>query len=424
MGEGMTPERQQCLQSYEWPLARPIEHHEILQIQLLLHNRYLNNKIIGFYALVLQTLVENGNLSVRDTLTDLNHRIIPAFSVGIMEPPVLIKLFRYLHCPKHMWDYQYHCRSLSTVLLLVNVEFEVIYVKPSESPIWSGNVQMDEYDLDDDQQKLIDIEQNIANLEKSMTLDTMKYSKQSTAQRKKGSLKGISLGSSSEKALTSDRKGAKASAAFKSVRSLIRFTKYKSKGSSQSEEQRLLNEWQLCRDKNSLTPYSSGSESKAESLAGSETSLDSVNESEKESEGPAEKPKKLRLASVASAILKSQDFQICITIIEARQLAGLNMDPVVCVQVGDQKKYTSVKESTNCPYYNEYFVFDFRMPPVMLFDKIITLSTTDSSCLFEAETKRSGDIAWTTVKSRCRVDVEKFTRAKALSTGWSSFIDD
>lgn len=29
------------------------------------------------------------------------------------------------------------------------------------------------------------------------------------------------------------------------------------------------------------------------------------------------------------------------------------MDPVVCIQVGDQKKYTSVKESTNCPYYNE-----------------------------------------------------------------------
>ena len=46
-------------------------------------------------------------------------------------------------------------------------------------------------------------------------------------------------------------------------------------------------------------------------------------------------------------------FQVCLTIIEARQLAGLNMDPVVCVQVGDQKKYTSVKESTNCPYYNE-----------------------------------------------------------------------
>lgn len=39
--------------------------------------------------------------------------------------------------------------------------------------------------------------------------------------------------------------------------------------------------------------------------------------------------------------------------IEARQLVGLNMDPVVCVEVGDDKKCTSMKESTNCPYYNE-----------------------------------------------------------------------
>src|SRR6218665_1794892 len=35
------------------------------------------------------------------------------------------------------------------------------------------------------------------------------------------------------------------------------------------------------------------------------------------------------------------------------------MDPVVCVQVGDQKKYTSVKESTNCPYYNEVSLSTF-----------------------------------------------------------------
>lgn len=146
--------------------------------------------------------------------------------------------------------------------------------------------------------------------------------------------------------------------------------------------------------------------------------------------------------------LKSQDFQVCVTIIEARQLPGLNMDPVVCIQVGDQKKYTSVKESTNCPYYNEvcidvcfltlilmperfdggkkfmqssitlnwhshmytrtlltfvpscllhhrtirlqYFVFDFHMPPVMLFDKIITLSVSwlQISPLFVIQTKK------------------------------------
>lgn len=68
-----------------------------------------------------------------------------------------------------------------------------------------------------------------------------------------------------------------------------------------------------------------------------------------------------RISKVKNSILgvqsalKSQDFQVCITIIEGRQLAGLNMDPVVCVQVDEMKKYTSVKESTNCPYYNEVY---------------------------------------------------------------------
>uniref|UniRef100_A0A673XNH5 Otoferlin a n=1 Tax=Salmo trutta TaxID=8032 RepID=A0A673XNH5_SALTR len=47
------------------------------------------------------------------------------------------------------------------------------------------------------------------------------------------------------------------------------------------------------------------------------------------------------------------DYQISITVVEARQLVGLNMDPVVCVEIGEDKKYTSMKESTNCPYYNE-----------------------------------------------------------------------
>lgn len=65
---------------------------------------------------------------------------------------------------------------------------------------------------------------------------------------------------------------------------------------------------------------------------------------------------RLRPLTKSDHHLKSQDFQVCVTIIEARQLPGLNMDPVVCIQIGDQKKYTSVKESTNCPYYNEVSV--------------------------------------------------------------------
>lgn len=103
------------------------------------------------------------------------------------------------------------------------------------------------------------------------------------------------------------------------------------------------------------------------------------------------------------------------TVVEARQLIGLNMDPMVCVEIGEDKKYTSMKESTNCPYYNEvsqpsqhilsifisfwekayhvskyrvetnniitvfsfqYFVFDFHVPPDVMFDKILKLSVS------------------------------------------------
>jgi len=63
-----------------------------------------------------------------------------------------------------------------------------------------------------------------------------------------------------------------------------------------------------------------------------------------------------------------------VTIIQAQQLAGLDIDPVIRVDVGPESRYTSISKSTNCPYYNEYIVFDFREPPAMIFDKMITIS--------------------------------------------------
>lgn len=106
---------------------------------------------------------------------------------------------------------------------------------------------------------------------------------------------------------------------------------------------------------------------KAAATGGRKSSADATGASELESllsgqssdveEGVVVDSKVLRKKPAAQAAhdlhLKAQDFQVCVTIIEARQLPGLNMDPVVCIQIGDQKKYTSVKESTNCPYYNE-----------------------------------------------------------------------
>uniref|UniRef100_A0AAZ3QXK7 Otoferlin n=1 Tax=Oncorhynchus tshawytscha TaxID=74940 RepID=A0AAZ3QXK7_ONCTS len=80
------------------------------------------------------------------------------------------------------------------------------------------------------------------------------------------------------------------------------------------------------------------------------------------------------------------DHAVSVTIVEARQLVGLNMDPVVCVEIGDDKKYTQMKESTNCPYYNEYFVFDFHVPSDVMFDKILKLSVIHSKNLLRSGT--------------------------------------
>merc|ERR1712202_72490 len=84
--------------------------------------------------------------------------------------------------------------------------------------------------------------------------------------------------------------------------------------------------------------------------------------------------------------IKAQDFQVSITVIEGRQLSGTNLDPVVMVQVGDEKKYTTQKESTNCPYYSEVFVFDYSSPKQIVFDKILTLTVLHSRNLIRSGT--------------------------------------
>lgn len=83
---------------------------------------------------------------------------------------------------------------------------------------------------------------------------------------------------------------------------------------------------------------------------------------------------------------------------------GENIDPSVVIEIGDEKKQTSVKEGTNAPFYNEvtftlplkdsrcesewflnktlrffsqqYFVFDFFAHQEIFFDKVIKLSVS------------------------------------------------
>ncbi|XP_061547609.1 fer-1-like protein 6 [Phycodurus eques] len=78
---------------------------------------------------------------------------------------------------------------------------------------------------------------------------------------------------------------------------------------------------------------------------------------------------------------KPQSFQIAINITEAKQLLGENIDPSVVIEIGDEKKQTAVKEGTNAPFYNEYFVFDFIAHKEMFFDKVIRLTVIHSKML-------------------------------------------
>ncbi|KAM9800773.1 fer-1-like protein 4 isoform 1-T1 [Syngnathus typhle] len=76
---------------------------------------------------------------------------------------------------------------------------------------------------------------------------------------------------------------------------------------------------------------------------------------------------------VAAATPKAQSFQVNVNILEAQKLAGVNINPVVLIRVGQQKKHTATQKSTNFPFYNENFQFEFHETPQVLFDKVIEI---------------------------------------------------
>ncbi|NXO80047.1 FR1L4 protein, partial [Sitta europaea] len=78
------------------------------------------------------------------------------------------------------------------------------------------------------------------------------------------------------------------------------------------------------------------------------------------------------------AIPTPQNFQVGINVIEAQKLVGVNINPFVVVKVGEEKRHTATQKSTNCPFYNEYFSFDFYEPRDILFHRLIEISVFHS----------------------------------------------
>ncbi|XP_039653756.1 fer-1-like protein 4 [Perca fluviatilis] len=77
--------------------------------------------------------------------------------------------------------------------------------------------------------------------------------------------------------------------------------------------------------------------------------------------------------NVSAATPRVQSFQVNVNILEAQKLVGVNISPAIFIRVGDQKKHTATQKSTNCPFYNENFQFEFQETPQILFDKVIEI---------------------------------------------------
>ncbi|KAK2145131.1 hypothetical protein LSH36_700g01069 [Paralvinella palmiformis] len=69
---------------------------------------------------------------------------------------------------------------------------------------------------------------------------------------------------------------------------------------------------------------------------------------------------------------KAQDFQVRIKIVEGRQLPGANISPICRVTCYNQTKQTRIHKSTNSPFFNEVFFFNFFASPADLFDEMVT----------------------------------------------------
>ncbi|XP_038216884.1 otoferlin-like [Zerene cesonia] len=358
-------------QTFVWHLTTAVDKGELLTITLLEKQRFTAPRVVGKYRLGLHMVVVDGMIPITDSLVDDDNHGVPAYiEMDVFyEPPVtrVVEIEDGAHClpevPARTRQVTpaVHAKSRSSGRQLSQPgPSRQLTLEPVPS---QSHVTIDI----DDNTGLDDLQRNISNLERSLQNNDTIIDVDSEDESRTRKIKSVGKRFLRRGLSVGTERNTKRSSTFKTVKSFIRLGKNRLQDSSGDEEQGLLDLPGPSTEPDGL--YSQTSMSSEDLL---------VDLQSPEVETPKTKKMRVALDMAGPSALKAADFQICITVIEARQLAGLNMDPVVCVHVGDQRKYTSVKESTNCPYYNEYFVFDFHMPPIMLFDKIITLSVLHS----------------------------------------------
>lgn len=172
-------------------------------------------------------------------------------------------------------------------LLQVRVDFDILYSLPDASTASFADSQAYNF-LDDEQQMLIDIEQNIANLERTLATEPCE-SKQSTDRGGGGILKRASTLNTPDKSPVIERYERKKTSALRSVRNLMRLGKQRPPKESDNEGDTA----SLIHDSGANSAQHSESESAPMSRAGSQTSISSGNEVQIQS-ALAEKGRKAR----------------------------------------------------------------------------------------------------------------------------------
>ncbi|VEN55155.1 unnamed protein product, partial [Callosobruchus maculatus] len=63
--------------TFDWPIGRPVEEDELLLIELFSRSRLFADKLIGSYRLILEGVVKEKNVTVCDSLFDVNNKVLP-----------------------------------------------------------------------------------------------------------------------------------------------------------------------------------------------------------------------------------------------------------------------------------------------------------------------------------------------------------
>ncbi|XP_067033730.1 otoferlin-like isoform X2 [Acropora muricata] len=285
-------------EDFEWPLESPLDPSEFIEIEVYNFNKIFNNRLVGVFRMVLQKLIQDGQLEVMESLIDMNNTVLKA-----------------------------------------TVELELQYNPPEGNfPQWVDNI----HDAPD-------------GIPQVGYMPEARYPMMDPyAEERRGSF--ISAGSNfGSKAPKSQSMTSLPSSHPRQLRKESMPASIGGGGGAKfiSPEGTLPFDAMLKGD-------AVGSRRGSQISMHSDRSM-SMKCSHAHPRVRAEKKMSVR----------EQDYQIQVRILEGRQFAGTQIDPVCTVNVGNQKKSTTIKEQTNCPFWDEFFVYDFKMPAMVLFDKII-----------------------------------------------------